>query len=129
MGEAGYYVFYVETTDCSSAFVQFTQPGQPVAQSTPASAARYPQYHRADVCGVPLGLYALTAPGAWTAASQQPLSGNLAFYRNGDPPGRIEMGTLWFGVLFLIVGGALTGWGMTQRRRWKRVNAAAQQPR
>jgi hypothetical protein len=129
VSEPGYYVVYIETPDCSSAFVQFTQSGQPVAQSTPASGARYPQYHDDQLCGIPLGLYALTASGPWIAASQEPLAGNLAFYLDDDSPTRIEAGTLWLGVAFLLAGGVLTAWGLTQRRRWQRVNAAAQQPR
>lgn len=129
VADPGYYVAYVETADCSSALVQFTQSGQPIAQSTPSSAARYPQYHGAGGCGTPLGLYSLTAAGTWTAASQPPLTGTVAFYRDGDPPSRVDMATLWFGVVFLLVGGGVTAWAMTQRRRWKRVNAAEQPPR
>jgi hypothetical protein len=130
VAEPGYYVAYIETADCSSSFVQFTQPGQPVAQSTPAASARYPRYQGAEDCGIPLGLYALTASGPWIAASQLPLTGNVAFYLDDDPPGRIDMATLWFGVTILVIGGAVTGMGLVQRRRWKQANvvSGAEQP-
>ncbi len=128
VAEAGYYVAYVETTDCRGGFVQFTQPGQPVAQSTPAAGSRYPEYRRGDMCGTALGLYALTAPGTWTAESQLPLTGNIAFYLQDRRPTRIEAGTLWIGVGFLVAGAAVGAYGFTQRRRWSRVNAKARPP-
>lgn len=129
---AGFYVAFLED-DCNktsgATTVQFTQAGQPVAQSTPASSLQFSGYTYDGRCAGPIGLYSFTAPGDWTAASlDQPATGYIAVYRKGARPTRVDTGTLWVAGAFVVLGGGLTTFALVQRRRWRRVNESLQPP-
>jgi hypothetical protein len=51
-------------------------------------------------------------------------TGYIAVYRDGERPTRVAVGTLVVAGLFLVVGAGLTAMGLTQRRRWRRVNGS-----
>lgn len=130
VAEPGFYVAYVEAPECTGPrTVQFTQAGQPVAQSTPASSQRYSHYGYDGLCASSSGLFSFTAPGTWTTSAFGVSTGNVGVYLEDDPPTRIEPGTLWIAALFLAAGLAVTAKGLVERRRWRRVNEVPTRPR
>jgi hypothetical protein len=119
IADAGSYVLYLETTECTSEQVEMRRVGEPPAAPGPVDDQRFVAYEYDGLCGVPVGSYDLRTAGLWTAVTSATGSGNAVVYGTDDPPVYVDWDGTWL-YFALVTGGAVVlTRGIVQRRRWR----------
>jgi hypothetical protein len=117
--QAGSYVLYLETAECTAEPVEMRRVGEPSATPGPVDDQRFESYSYDELCGVPVGSYDLRTAGLWTALPTASNGGNAVLYGSDDPPVYVDWDGSWLYFALMAVGAVVLTYGVVQRRRWR----------
>ena len=115
--QAGSYVLYLETAECTAEPVEMRRVGEPSATPGPVDDQRFESYSYDELCGVPVGSYDLRTAGLWTALPTASNGGNAVLYGSDDPPVYVDWDGSWLYFALMAVGAVVLTYGVVQRRR------------